>query len=65
MMDTPVKNVAARISTGKNARNFKRRVTKKRSSRRKKYDEEKEREKDNVTEEIYHDYLFFGDDTLA
>ena len=26
----------------------------------KKHDEEKEREKDNIDEEIYHDEIFFG-----
>ena len=31
----------------------------------KKHDEEKEREKDNIDEEIYHDEIFFGDDALA
>ena len=33
--------------------------------KKQKYDEEKEKEKYNVTEEIYHEELFFGDDALA
>ena len=32
---------------------------------KKKYDKEKEEEKANVSEEMYHDKIFFGNDALA
>ena len=33
--------------------------------KKQKYDIEKEKEQANVTEETYHDEIFFGDDALA
>ena len=49
----------------KNAHTVTGRVRKKKSyGRNKKYDEYKEKEKANVTEEIYYDKIFFSDDTF-
>ena len=59
-----MKNVTEIRSMGNNARST-RRVTKKRFSGRRKNEKEIEKKNVDVSEEIYHDEPFFGDDTIA